>query len=139
MTEPREIDPTRQGGGNAAPKAVRAPRPLSVDEALAFRDAHAWRQIPGGAHLAVRALAAEVERLRVELDARATEQEVQELLDWQDRIRAAVPGIVRCANAAGCRERTYPWAGCCMVRAAFVELGLLPAGQPADQADDDGA
>jgi hypothetical protein len=112
----RIVDPTRQGGGNAGPKAVRTPRPMSVDEALAFRDAAAWRQIPGGAHLAVRALAAEVER-----------------------IRAAVPGIVRCANAAGCRERTYPWAGCCMVRAAFVELGLLPAGQPAEPADDDGA
>jgi hypothetical protein len=97
----------------------------SMDEALALS--------------AARLLAAEVERLHVELDARATKQEVQELLDWRGRVLAAAPGIVKCSNAAGCRERDYAWAGCCMVRAAFIELGLLEAGEPAEQADDDGA
>lgn len=65
----RVIDTERAGGtGNAAPKRTSpAARPLTVDEAMAYRQSISWRAFMGRSDRAVIALADEVERLREEL------------------------------------------------------------------------
>lgn len=64
-TPDRIVDPTRQGGSNTGPKQGTAgAAPLSVDEALAYRNSILWRQLMGRPERAVEVLAAEVERLR---------------------------------------------------------------------------
>lgn len=65
----RVIDTERAGGtGNAAPKRTSpAARPLTVDEAMAYRQSISWRAFMGRSDRAVIALADEVERLREQL------------------------------------------------------------------------
>lgn len=104
MTE-RVVDATRQGGGNAAPKRVQGGAPMSVDEALAYRESMAWRQFKPRADRAVEALADELAR-----------------------IRAALPDIIGCSlQPPQCPHDQYGWAHCCRVRLACIAHGLQPA------------
>lgn len=65
----RTVDPTRQGGSGIGPKRVQKAEPMTVDEALAYRDGILWRTFQPRADRAVVALAGEVDQLRAETAA----------------------------------------------------------------------
>jgi hypothetical protein len=86
----RVIDPDRAGGtGNAAPKRIAiTTEPIAIDEALAYVESIRWRSILPYGHLAMLALADEVDRLRAELaDAYALHE--REATAWGAAYRMA--------------------------------------------------
>ena len=86
----RVIDTERAGGtGNAAPKSMTpASRPLTVDEAMAYRQSISWRAFMGRSDRAVIALADEVERLRKEVHE--SWNDMERLYGERDDARAEV-------------------------------------------------
>src|SRR5678815_4998681 len=98
MTE-RDIDTTRQGGVDIAPKHAQAAPEMSLSEAIEYDAKFSWRSVPTKSDRARQALLAEIRRLLFEAEsdrelavrqAKASAQSYRDMAAEVERLRKAL-------------------------------------------------